>query len=343
VTRGTLRKGDTVAAAVDAGRRDAVRRNHTATHILHWALRKVLGEHVEQAGSYVAPDRLRFDFTHFSALEPRELARVEEVVNARILENAPVAAEQTTIDEARAQGAMALFGEKYGDEVRMVSVGDFSKELCGGTHCDRTGDIGLFKLVSETGIAAGVRRIEAVTGRGAYERVVEEEALLGRLGEVLKAPRDRLVARAEELVAETKQLARDLEKAKRQSFAGAGAGGPFQERAKIGDTVIIAGALEGGNANDLRIAADQLRKQHPSAVILLGTSSGGGAANLLCALTKDVVDKGLSAGSIVKAAAKEIGGGGGGRPDMAQAGGKNPAGLQAALDLGVKLAEDGLK
>ncbi|NQT86211.1 alanine--tRNA ligase, partial [bacterium] len=342
VARGALRKGAAVTAVVDVDRRNAIRRNHTATHILQWALREVLGDHVGQAGSHVAPDRLRFDLTHFSALEPAELARVEQMVNARILQNAPVLVKQTTLDDARAQGATALFGEKYGDEVRMVRVGDFSLELCGGCHCARTGDIGLFKIVSETGIAAGVRRIEAVTGQGAYDRVVEQDALLHRVGDVLKAPQDRLVARAEELVAETKQLARDLDKAKRQSFAGAD-GGPFQEKAKVGDTVIIAGTLDSGNAGDLRIAADQLRAKHPSSVILIGCAAGGNSANLLCAVSQDVVAKGVKAGDIIKAAAKEIGGGGGGRPDMAQAGGKNPAGLQSALDLGVKMAEEGLK
>ncbi|MFW6164033.1 MAG: alanine--tRNA ligase, partial [Planctomycetota bacterium] len=168
VLSGTVRTGDGVRAAIDAQRRDAVRRNHTATHLLHWALRKVLGEHVEQAGSLVAADRLRFDFTHFAPMTPQEVERVEELVNERILENAEVAAQETSLAEARAQGAMALFGEKYGERVRMVSVGDFSKELCGGTHCRRTGDIGLFKVVGETGIAAGVRRIEAVTGKATY-------------------------------------------------------------------------------------------------------------------------------------------------------------------------------
>jgi len=334
VVQGTVRRGDRVRAVVAGDRRAAIRRNHTATHLLHWALRKVLGAHAEQAGSIVAPDRLRFDFTHFAPLTPQEVERVEELVNERILENSEVTATETTLEEAKAQGAMALFGEKYADNVRMISVGDFSKELCGGTHADRTGDIGLFKITSETGIAAGVRRIEAVTGHAAYRRVVEQEALLARLGEVLKAPRERLVARAEEVVEETKRLGRELEKAKRQSFAGAAAGGPFQEKARVGDSVVIAGALEGAKPDDLRLAADGLRKKHPSAAILIGTSAEG-TASLLCALTPDLVKRGLHAGNLVKDAAKHIGGGGGGRPDLAQAGGKNPAGLQAALDAGV--------
>jgi len=301
----------------------------------------VLGEHVEQAGSLVAPERLRFDFTHFAPLTPPELERVEELVNERILANAPVAVAHTTLAEAKAQGAMALFGEKYGDRVRMVSVGDFSTELCGGTHCERTGDIGLFKITSETGIAAGVRRIEAATGRAAYRRAVDLEAKLGRVAEVLKAPRERLVERAQELIDEARQLARELEKAKRASFAAGAGEGPFEERARVGDTVVIAGSLPDARPDDLRLACDQLRKQHASAAILLGTAGGRGA-NLICVLTRDLVDRGLHAGEVVKAAARHIGGGGGGRPDMAQAGGKRPDGLPAALDAGVEALKSAL-
>ena len=331
VASGVVRKGETVRAVIDAERRAAIRRNHTATHLLHWALRKVLGQHAEQAGSLVAPDRLRFDFTHFAPMAPQELERVEELVNQQVLENSEVTVATTTIGEAKAAGAMALFGEKYGDQVRMVGIGDISKELCGGTHMDRTGGIGLFKVTSETGIAAGVRRIEAVTGLAAWRRVVEQEALLGRLSEALKAPRERLAERAQEIVDETRRLARDLEKAKRASFAGAG---PFQERARVGDSVIIAGILEGGKADDLRLACDQLRQKHASAAILLGARDGA-AANLLCALTADLVNRGLNAGTLVREAARRIGGGGGGRPDMAQAGGKKPDGLEAAIEAGV--------
>jgi len=334
VAEGTIRKGDRVRAVIDADRRMAIRRNHTATHILQWALRKVLGEHIEQAGSLVAPDRLRFDFTHFAALTPQERERVEELVNERILDNSEVKVAVTTVAEAKAQGAMALFGEKYGERVRMVSVSDYSKELCGGTHLDRTGSIGLFKIVTEAGIAAGIRRIEAVTGRAAYGRVVEQEAQLGYLCEVLKTPRERLVERAKEAIEENRALAKELEKAKRQSFAGASGGGPFQERARIGETVVIAGSLGDAKADDLRLACDQFRKKHASAAIILGTASGD-SANLICAVTKDLIGRGLNAGEIIKIAAKEIGGGGGGRPEMAQAGGKRPEGLQAALDAGV--------
>ena len=200
---------------------------------------------------------------------------------------------------------------------------------------------GLFKVVSETGIAAGVRRIEALTGKGAYRRVVELEAQLGRLAEVLKAPRERLVARATELVEETKQLARELEKAKRASFAGATGDGPFEERARVGDTVVIAGSLPDAKPDDLRLACDQLRTRHALVALILGTA-GTGSANLLCFLTKDLVARGLHAGDVVKAAAGHIGGGGGGRPDMAQAGGKKPDGLQAALDAGVAALKSGL-
>ncbi len=342
VVQGIIRQGDEVEAAIDAERRAAVRRNHTATHLLHWALRTALGEHVEQAGSLVAPDRLRFDFTHFEPLNQEERTRVEELVNERVLANAEVAAKETTFQEAKAEGAIALFGEKYGEQVRMIRVGNFSKELCGGTHVERTGDIGLFKITSETGIAAGVRRIEAVTGEAAYRYTVELEALLARLGEVLKAPRERLIERAEELVGETKELARELEKAKRQSFAGAASGGPFQEKARVGETAIIAGSLPDGKPQDLRMAADQLRSKNPSCAIVIGTASGS-SANLLCALTHDLVERGLNAGDLVKSLATHIGGGGGGRPELAQAGGKNADGLQAALDAGVQAIQTQLE
>ena len=224
----------------------------------------------------------------------------------------------------------------------MVSVGDFSRELCGGTHCARTGDIGLFRIVSESGIAAGVRRIEAVTGHAAYRRAVDLEVKLGRLAEVLKAPRERLVERAQELIDEARQLARELEKAKRQSFAGAAGDGPFRERVRVGDTVVIAGSLPDAKPNDLRLASDQLRKQHASIALLLGTASAS-SANLLCSLSKDLVERGLHAGDIIKAAAKLIGGGGGGRPDMAQAGGRRPDGLEAALDAGVEQLRERLE
>ena len=342
LARGTLRKGQKVRAAIDAQRRADIRRNHTATHLLHWALRKVLGQHVEQAGSLVAPDRLRFDFTHFAPLTPQEVERVEELVNERILENAPVVVAETTLEEARRSGAIALFGEKYGERVRMVAVGDFSKELCGGTHAEATGEIGLFKITAEQGIAAGVRRIEAVTGRAAYRLVADHEALLDQLAETLKTPRHRLLERARELLDETKRLARELEKAKRQSFAAAGGAGPFEEKARVGETVVIAGRLEEASADDLRLACDQLRQRHGSAAVVVGTAQGG-AARLVCALTRDLVQKGLHAGQIVKEAAKLIGGGGGGRPDMAQAGGKKPDSLQAALDRAATLIAEALQ
>ncbi|MFP4057893.1 MAG: alanine--tRNA ligase [Candidatus Brocadiia bacterium] len=335
VVRGTLHKGDIVRAVVDPERRQAVRRNHTATHLLHWALRQVLGEHAEQAGSLVGPDRLRFDFTHFAPLGPREVERVEELVNQRILENTPVEARHTTYQEAQDQGAIALFGEKYGEKVRMVNVGGFSKELCGGTHVERTGDIGLFLVLSETGIASGVRRIEALTGQAAYRHVADQDVLIARLAELLKTPRHRLLERAEELLEENKRLGRELEKAKRQSFAAASGGGPFQEKARVGDTRLFSGTLEDASPGDLRIACDQLRQKHASAAVIVGTASED-SANLVCGLTRDLVDRGLDAGEIAKAAAKKIGGGGGGRADMAQAGGKKPQGLQEALDFAIQ-------
>jgi len=331
VVHGTLRKGQRVHAAIDHARRADIRRNHTATHLLHWALRKVLGQHVEQAGSLVAPERLRFDFTHFAPLTPQEVERVEELVNERIIENAPVAVDETTLEDARRRGAIALFGEKYGERVRMVAVGDFSKELCGGTHANATGEIGLFKITAEQGIAAGVRRIEAVTGRWAYRLVADHEALLDRLAETLNTPRERLLDRARQLLEETRRLGRELEKAKRQTFAAASGTGPFEEKARVGGTVVVAGALPEASVDDLRLACDQLRQRHGSAAVVVGTADKG-SAKMVCALTRDLVEKGLDAGRIVKDAAKLIGGGGGGRPDLAQAGGKNPEGLQAALD-----------
>ena len=328
VRRGVIRLGDALIARPDVARRAAIRRNHTATHLMHLALREVLGKHAEQAGSLVAPDRLRFDFHHVQAMTPEEIRLVEDKVNERILSNDTVAWRVVPLAEAKAQGATALFGEKYGEEVRLLDVGGYSKELCGGLHCSATGDIGFFRILSESSVAAGVRRIEAVTGLGALQFVREKEELLRRVGELLGAPEARLVERAEHLAAQVKELRKELQKARQASAPGAG---DYLRNAKdVGGAKLVAAKVEDAGPDDLRSMADQLRRIAPSVAIVLGSVSDD-RVNLMVAVTRDLVERGLHAGKIAGEAAKLVGGGGGGRPDMAQAGGKDPAGLEKAI------------
>jgi alanyl-tRNA synthetase len=316
-----------------AARRAAIRRNHTATHLLHLALRETLGGHAEQAGSLVTPDRLRFDFHHAKSVTPEELRTIEDRVNARVLENAPVSWRITTLDQARAEGAMALFGEKYGGEVRVLNVGGYSRELCGGLHARATGEIGLFKIVAESSVAAGIRRIEAVTGLEALRVVREKEDLLRQAAEALGAQEARLVERAEQLTRQVKDLRKDLQKA-RQS-AGPGAADYLKNARDLGGVKLIAATLDDATADDLRALVDQLRQMAPAVAVALGAASEG-RVNLIVAFSKELTARGLHAGKIAGEAAKIVGGGGGGRPDMAQAGGKDPARLSEA----VKQAEE---
>ncbi len=336
---GRIRLGDVLATRPDVARCAAIRRNHTATHLMHHALREVLGRHAEQAGSLVAPDRLRFDFHHTQAVTEQELRLVEEKVNEKILENAPVGSRILPIAQAKAEGAMALFGEKYGDEVRLLDIGGYSKELCGGLHCRATGDIGLFRIVSESSVAAGIRRIEAATGLEALRLVRAKEELLDRLSEALGAPEARLVERAEQLSQQVRDLRKDLQKAKQSS--GRSADDYLKAAKEIGGAKLVAAKVEGATADDLRALADQLRRLAPSHALALGSVSDE-RVNLIVALSKDLVARGLHAGKIAGEAAKLVGGGGGGKPDMAQAGGKDPSGLDKAIETAARLIAEKL-
>ncbi len=325
---GTLKAGEPVAARVDETRRADIIRNHSATHLLHAVLREVLGTHVSQKGSLVAPERLRFDFAHYEALTGEQVQAIEDRVNERVLANVAAEARVTTYDDAIAAGAMALFGEKYGDEVRMLRFGEFSTELCGGTHVQRTGDIGLFKVVSEGGIAAGVRRIEAVTGAGALAWVRDNEARLQAVADTVKAARDEVVIKVEQLADRARRLEKDLSQA--QSKLASNRGGDLAAQAQaIGDTKLLAARVDGMDAKALRETMDQLKNKLGSAVIVLGAANDGKVA-LVAGVTKDQTGK-VKAGELIAHVAQQVGGKGGGRPDMAQAGGQQPENLDAAL------------
>ena len=320
VSGGALSVGDTVTARVEGPRRDDVRRNHTATHLLHAALRTVLGEHVQQKGSLVAADRLRFDFSHHKAVSADEVERIEDIVNREILANAAVAAEVMGIDDAKARGAMSLFGEKYGDEVRVITVGPFSMELCGGIHVDRAGDIGLFRIISEAGVSAGVRRIEAVTGRGALARVRATDAAMATATAALRTSPSELAEAIGRLQADNKALRKQLDDLKRQQALSAADGLVSQAR-EIGGVKVLAAVSD--TPKGLRDQADKLRDQLGSGVIVLAAASGK-KATLLVAVTRDLAGKRVHAGNLVRELAAVVGGRGGGRPDFAQAGGSEP-------------------
>ena len=329
VARGRLRTGDRVTAGVDRERRDAIRRNHTATHLLHAALREHLGAHVKQAGSLVAPDRLRFDFAHGGPVGPETLDAIERTVNAGVYANHPVETEVRATREAIDAGAMALFGEKYGDSVRVVSVPGVSMELCGGTHCRATGDIGLFAVTQETGVAAGVRRIEAVTGEGAVAHVQGQRRAAAAVLAALGVSDDRAVDTVKRLQAETRRLARELDRVKMQAALG-GSGEPQGDEAvSIGDARFIAKRVGGLEKGALRGLADTLRDRLGRGVVLL-VSDNDGKVGLIVSVSKDLTDR-VHAGKVVKAIAPIVGGGGGGRPDFAEAGGREPARIDALL------------
>lgn len=325
-----LAEGQIYQLQVDERMRTRILKNHTATHLLHRALKDVLGEHANQAGSLVAPGHLRFDFTHFGQVTSEELARMEAIVNEKIWEAIPVVTIETDIDTAKNMGAMALFGEKYGKEVRVVNIGDYSIELCGGTHVANTEDIGIFKIVSESGIGAGVRRIEAVTSKEAYQLLQEEERQLKEIATLVKSPQ------LKEVVTKTEQLQqqlRDLQKENEQlagKLANQQAGDIFKDVKEVNGVSYIAAQVNVKDMNQLRQLADQWKQKELSDVLVLATAQDE-KVSLLAAMTKDMNGKGLKAGDLIKAIAPKVGGGGGGRPDMAQAGGKNPAGIADAL------------
>jgi alanyl-tRNA synthetase len=324
--------GQNIRLKVDRVRRDAAMLNHSATHILHYALRDVLGKGVHQAGSLVAPDRLRFDFAHAGPVGEGDLATIEEEINARIRENAEVATEEMPYDDAIKAGALAFFGDKYGDVVRVVRMGDFSVELCGGTHVGRTGDIGFFKLEAESGVAAGVRRIEAATGQGALEAIRRRERILETIGGHLGARDDAAVERLERLLAREKELEKKLRALEQKLVAGDGAadGTPAEKVREAGGVKVITRRVEGVDPRALREMADRLRQKYGSAVVALG-SVVDDKVGILVAVTPDLTGR-IKAGDIVKQIAPMVGGTGGGRPDFAQAGGRDASRLDEALE-----------
>jgi alanyl-tRNA synthetase len=328
VVGGPVRTGDAVEAEVDAERRAATRLNHSATHLMHAALRKVLGTHVQQKGSLVDPERLRFDFSHFEPLTPEQLHEVEALVNEQIRSNADAQTKVMSIDEAMQMGAMALFGEKYGDTVRVLSIGDFSVELCGGTHVTRAGDIGLFKILYETGIAAGVRRIEAVTGRAALEYVEQTESNLNRVAALVKAGRGDVADKVGQMLERNRKLEKELEALKAKLATSRG--GDLASQAQDVDGIkVLAARLDGADAKNLRDTVDQLKNKLGTAAVILAAVNGDKVA-LVAGVTKAETAR-LRAGDLVNHVATQVGGKGGGRPDLAQAGGSQPQNLDTAL------------
>ena len=337
VTSGMIKVGDAATLTVDDSRRADTCKNHSATHLLQKALREVLGTHVEQNGSYVDGDRLRFDFSHFSPMTAEEIEKVESLVNQKIAENLPVVTQVMDVEEARKTGAMALFGEKYGEKVRVVKMGDFSVEFCGGTHVANTGVISAFKIISENGVAANVRRIEALTGRGVFAYYKNLENTLEAASKVLKTTPAGLVERAEHVMAEMKALASENESLK--SKAAKDALGDVMDQVKeVRGVKLLATSVDGVDMNGLRDLGDQLKGQLGEGVVVL-LSSQDGKVNMITMATDGAVKSGAHAGNLIKGIASLVGGGGGGRPNMAQAGGKNPAGIPAAIEEAAKVLE----
>ncbi len=329
VSKGMFKVGDTVTLSVDVANRADTCKNHSATHLLQKALREVLGSHVEQSGSYVDGERLRFDFSHFSAMTKEELEKVEAIVNDKIAENIMVETQVMTMEEAKKTGAMALFGEKYGETVRVVMMGDFSKEFCGGTHVKNTGNIGAFKILSESGVAAGVRRIEALTGNGVMKYYKEMEEKVQEIAKVLKANPANVIEKAEHLVTENKALHSELESMKSKAAKDA-LGDVMDQVVEVKGVKLLATKVSGVDMNGLRDLGDQLKEKLGDGVILLASDLDG-KVNLVAMATDGAMSKGAHAGNLIKGVAALVGGGGGGRPNMAQAGGKNPAGIDAAI------------
>jgi alanyl-tRNA synthetase len=329
VTSGALRVRDIVTAEVDAGVRDATRRNHTATHLLHAALREVLGAHVKQAGSLVAPDRLRFDFAHVQPVTRLELERVERIVNEQIYRNTTVTTEVRSTREAIASGAMALFGEKYGDQVRVVSVPGFSRELCGGTHVSATGDIGFFVIVAESGVAAGVRRIEAVTGADAVAWAQHQRETLACVLDVLQVTDRQVVEAIEKLQSESKRFAREITQLKTKLAMGGGAGAEIDDTVQVSGVTLARRKVSDLDKDALRGLADALKAKIKSGVVVIASGSDG-KVQIVVSVTSDLTGR-LKAGQIVKEIAPIVGGAGGGRPDFAEAGGKQPEKIDEML------------
>jgi alanyl-tRNA synthetase len=330
VKSGSIKVGDSLNASVDEHKRAQTALHHSATHLLHAALREKLGEHVQQKGSLCTYDRLRFDFAHFEAMTAEELTAVEKKVNEQIRANTEVSTKLMDIESAKAEGAMALFGEKYDAEVRVLSMGsdNFSVELCGGTHAKRTGDIGFLKIVSESGIAAGVRRVEAVVGEAAYDYIANMESTINTIAATVKGNRETVLDKVEAAVSKTKQLEKDVEQLKTKLASGAGT--DLAAGAKdINGVKVLAAELDVADPKAMKSAVDQLKDKLGSAVICVA-SADGGKVTLVVGVTKDLIGK-AKAGDIVKEIAPYVDGRGGGKPDMAQAGGQKPEGIKEAL------------
>ena len=341
VKAGTIKNGDIVTLTVDKFRRRSVCKNHTATHMLQAALKEIVGSHIHQAGSYVDNERLRFDFTHFQALTAEEIEKVEDLVNEKIMEVDPVSTKLMTIDEAKASGATALFDEKYGDKVRVVSAGEFSKELCGGTHVSNVGEVGFFKIVSETGVAAGIRRIEALTGRNAIRYMEEKQRLLKEACATLKCNEKDILKKIASQGIELKEKDKEIAELKAKLTSGA-EDDILNSARDISGVKVIAYGLEGVDGNALRDLADKIRSKMNSGVVIL-LSNGGDKVNLVAMASKDVLANGIHCGKIIKEVAAVVGGGGGGRPDMAQAGGKNPSNISKAIEVAYEVVENLVK
>ncbi len=341
VVNGKIAVHEKVVSKIDKGRRVAIKRNHSATHLLHHVLQKVIGEHAEQSGSLVAAHRFRFDFHHFTGVTKDELARIEELMNEKIMENWHVTIQEMALNDAKAIGAVALFGEKYRENVRVVDIGGFSRELCGGTHVVSTGEIGLFKITHESSVAAGIRRIEAVTGQDAMKRTREKEETLGTLCSILDSHENSVIERAEELIQKIKELKKEVQKAKRQS-SQENIANIIANAKKVGNVTIVTEIVEGSDKGDLRKIADVLRKNVNSVAIVLGAVDDG-QVTMVTAFSNDLVKSGLHAGNLAKEVAKIVGGGGGGKADMAQAGGRFPNKVNEAFDYAFRFLCNAIK
>jgi alanyl-tRNA synthetase len=341
VKEGKIKNGEEVTIIVDKLRRNSICKNHTATHMLQSALKEVVGAHIHQAGSYVDSERLRFDFTHFQGLSTEEIRKVEDLVNEKIMEVAVVNTELLSVDEAKAKGATALFDEKYGEKVRVVSAGEFSMELCGGTHVNNVGEIGLFKIINESGVAAGIRRVEAVTGFNAIKFMEEKQRLLNDACHALKCTEKEIVKKI--IIQGVDLKEKDKEIAELKAKLTSGVEDDILDSIKEVDGVkVVSYALEDIDGNSLRDLADKIRNKMGTGVVVL-VSKVSDKVNLVAMATKDVLAQGIHCGKIIKEVAAVVGGGGGGRPDMAQAGGKNPENIAQAIEKAYETIENLVK
>jgi alanyl-tRNA synthetase len=339
VSQGTLTLGKQVKAAVDASRRQAIRRAHSATHVLHHALHRHLGKHAQQAGSKVEPDRLRFDFANPEAVGKERLDQIEKTVNTLVMTGSAVGWTLMPIAEARTLGAMALFGEKYPDIVRVVSMGDFSRELCGGTHLDNVGQVGLFKILGEESVAAGTRRITALTGQAALDYVHQEEEALAQVAAILRVPQAQVGDRVAALIEEIKTLKKQASERRVDTAPKVSVDDLLAGARSIGGATVIARSIDNQTPDDMRVLIDALRRKQATGLAVLLITVAEGKVSLVAGLSRDLIERGLHAGNWLKQVAPIVGGGGGGRPDLAQAGGKNPEKITEALEAAIKSME----